>query len=866
MKVIGNLTKDAIIRAVASEAVNVTQAVGTEVTMNSGSTTGFAAAFDSNAGKVVVAFSDGTDGGKGKAIVGTVNPSNNSISFGTEVVFQNSEITGDQMDCVFDSNSNKIVIFYTDTNNPSTNDRTGTAIVGTVSGTSISFGTKTAFESGNTQFITATFDSTNNKVAVFYRDADNSNYGTAAVGTVSGTGISFGSPVVFNSANTPFIGSSFDSNAGKIVVVYKDVGNSNYGNAIVGTVSGTSISFGSEATFLAANGGAYETIFDSSANKHVVVYDNPSDNNYGYARVGTVSGTSISFGTAAKFETGVAELMRGVYDTEAGKVVIVYKDGSNSNRPTFVSGTVSGTDITFDTPTVLKAVEGVTILPGVAYDSTNKRVVAAYLDSTGSDNGLAQVISVGYSSASGGTIADGAPVIINANGTMSSVSQSAVAEVIGTKAVFESAQADYPRIAYDPVNNKMFIAYVDSGDSSKGKCVVATVSGTSITYGSVTTFHNNSTNFMDMIYDTASGNFVIVYYDGDNSGYGTSVVATVSGDSVTFGSHVIFNSEAIGYTSLIYSTAAQKVVVTYRGGGSDVGKSQVGTVSGTSISWGSQYDYNSGTTGSSIHSAYDVANDRLVVVYQDTGNSSRGTARVGSISGTAITWGSETVFNTGSTNKVSSVYDASTEKILITYRDNGNSNYGTAIVGSVSGTAITFGSETVLLASNSTNFNILYHPDANYNVIVFRDAGNGNIIRFATATISGTSVSFGTVTQLNGEQGYTMDQAWHPTAKKIIISYRASSNSDHGTAVAYTPAHSASNLTEENFVGIMDGPTADTATGEILSSCNVARNQTSLTPGQTYFVTGAGALSETAGSPSVTAGTAISSTELIVKG
>ena len=127
---------------------SATQAVGTEVVMNSGSTTGFAAAFDSSTGKVVVAFSDGTDGQKGKAVVGTVDAANNSISFGSEVVFQNSEITGDQMDCVFDSNANKVVIFYTDTNNPSTNDRTGTAIVGTVSGTSISFGTKVAFESG----------------------------------------------------------------------------------------------------------------------------------------------------------------------------------------------------------------------------------------------------------------------------------------------------------------------------------------------------------------------------------------------------------------------------------------------------------------------------------------------------------------------------------------------------------------------------------------------------------------------------------------------------------------------------------------------------------------------------------------------
>ena len=35
--------------------------------------------------------------------------------------------------------------------------------------------------------LSATFDSTNNKVVLAYRDDGNSSYGTAVVGTVSGT-------------------------------------------------------------------------------------------------------------------------------------------------------------------------------------------------------------------------------------------------------------------------------------------------------------------------------------------------------------------------------------------------------------------------------------------------------------------------------------------------------------------------------------------------------------------------------------------------------------------------------------------------------------------------------------------------------
>ena len=395
-----------------------TEAVGTEVTMNSGSTTGFAAAFDSSTGKVVIAFSDGTDGQKGKAIVGTVDAANNSISFGSEVTFQNSEITGDQMDCVFDSNANKVVIFYTDTNNPSTDDRTGTAIVGTVSGTSISFGTKAAFESGNTKYIVATFDSNSNKVVVAYEDDDNSDYGTAAVGTISGTDISFGTPVVFDSQATEFHGISFDSNANKVVIAYRDFGLSIEGRAVVGTVSGTSISFGSTVSFTSASADFFSPVYDSANDKTVIFYRDANNSDHGTAKVGTVSGTSISFGDAVVFNAGNSQYIRGVYDSNAGKILVLYKDDGNSNRPTIIIGTVSGTSISFGSETVVMDVEGATINPAVAFDSTNNKVVLSYIDTTGSDNGMAQVVQLAYDNTTRVNIADGNRTSINIIGSV----------------------------------------------------------------------------------------------------------------------------------------------------------------------------------------------------------------------------------------------------------------------------------------------------------------------------------------------------------------------------------------------------------------------------------------------------------------
>ena len=73
-----------------------------------------------------------------------------------------------------------------------------------------------------------------------------------ADGTVSVVDVedqAVGSPVVFESASSSDMSATFDSSSNKVVIAYRDDGNSNYGTAIVGTVSGTSISFGTAVVF-----------------------------------------------------------------------------------------------------------------------------------------------------------------------------------------------------------------------------------------------------------------------------------------------------------------------------------------------------------------------------------------------------------------------------------------------------------------------------------------------------------------------------------------------------------------------------------------------------------------------------------------
>jgi hypothetical protein len=216
-----------------------------------------------------------------------------------------------------------------------------------VSGTSISFGTAVVFEAANVTYLDATFDSVANKVVIAYTDYGNSSYGTGIVGTVSGTAISFGTAVVFEAAATSYLSSAFDTVAGKVVFAYTDIGNSYYGTAIVGTVSGTAISFGTPAVWKTDSTGADKSVvYDTNADKSIISYHDQNSTGDATVVVGTVTGTAIAFGSDVVVATGNCYEVNSVYDSTNYKVVTLYYDSDNSSYGTAV---VSSTAFTNNT-------------------------------------------------------------------------------------------------------------------------------------------------------------------------------------------------------------------------------------------------------------------------------------------------------------------------------------------------------------------------------------------------------------------------------------------------------------------------------------------------------------------------------------
>ena len=866
MRSVGDIALDAEVRAIASDAITdgepvivnstgtvsgvtdaLTESIGTAVVFNSSGTNFASSTFDSNSNRIVVIYADEASYPyKGTAIVGTV--SGTSVSYGTEVVFDTGVAA--YMDITFDSTSNRVVIVYRDGNN----SEYATAIVGSVdsSDNSISFGTPVVYYSSASAWHTCTFDSTNNRIVATYRTySGGSSTGVAIVGTVdnSDNSISFGTPVVFNNYDTAEQFSTFDSSNGKVVIAFQDaqdVSGANRGNAIVGNVdpSDNSISFGSKVDFSGAintNNGTPIT-FDSNSNKIVVVYSKSSDSNKGYAKVGTVSGTSISFGSETAFESGAAVRDKEIaFDSSVNKVVIAYD--YNETDVKYVVGTVSGTSISFGTAVVFSTGNGLGDESiDVTFDSSNNKSVIVFRDQSNSNYGTSHVFQnaqpttlttenfIGFADAA---YADGQKATVKTTGSIArNIPQVASAsDALGTAQAFEEASVAYPRIAYDSNSDRIVVAYQDAGNSSYGTAIVGTVSGTSVTYGTPVVFESASIGAeesIDIVFDS-SNNKVIVFYSASG---GKAKVGTVdnSDNSISFGSAGTFHSGGTSAIDCSFDSSNNKVVVAFQDGDASpaLGKAAVGTVSGTDISFGSEVTFENATIYD-VSTTFDSNSNRVVIAYKDSGNSSHGTAIVGTVSGTPISFGTAVVFNTANTFDTSCTFDSSNNKVVISYS---TGSTGKAIVGTVSNTAISFGTAVTFNNANTNHSRGAFHSGLNKIVIAYEDDGNSDYGTYIVGTVSGTDISFGSEVVFETAAIQTPHLAYDSTAQRMVIVYEDDANSDYGTSIVL----------------------------------NLAGTPEDLTIGQQYFVQTDGTLGTSADDPSVIAGTAIGTSDIIVKG
>jgi len=338
------------------------------------------AVFDSGSNQVVFGFQSPATG-YGTSIVGAINSSNNTVSFGTSAAYQSMSSSYNSI--AYDASADKIVAVTAD---PTSSNYYGVAYVGTVTGTGISFSSGVEYRQTQIQAQDISYDSTSQKVVICWTRA---TYGESAVGTISGGAITFGSMTEWQqlSGSISYVNTTYDSNADRTVVAYQRSGT---GLAcVVGQVSGTSITWGSRVDPIGAIGVVMSeggTIcFDSQNNKVIIPY---KDNNssYGTVVVCTVSGSTLSGGTPVPF-TDVeinGGSVQSTFDSNLNKVIITYCHQNVDNYLRVVTGTVSGTSITFDTPVAITSTDINPASVAIAFDPNVNKTMVGYNDNTAS--------------------------------------------------------------------------------------------------------------------------------------------------------------------------------------------------------------------------------------------------------------------------------------------------------------------------------------------------------------------------------------------------------------------------------------------------------------------------------------------------
>jgi len=319
-----------------------------------------------------------------------------------------------------------------------------------------------------------------NKVVVAFNDNSNNNYGTAIVGTFSDGIITWGSPYVFESST---IGEStelgYSPTEDKVVVFYRHNGNGNLRGRI-GTISGDSISFGSATVSIdpLQSGEHLSISYDSTADKFLVC-GRYGTNNYIAGVVATISGATLSYGGVSYIEGASATIPSAAYNPVENKHLVAFKSASD-NYGYIKLVTVSGTSFSASSKTVFVS------------SSLNKARTAFEADSE-------TVVIVYYTGAASDVYAR-------------AVDMSSTSGTLGSEVTIDSAPSSY--IAATSNNNdKIYAAY-------SSKIAPLTVSGTTITVGTPTTYSGTTYLAIDLAYNSLADNYVALWtpnggsYDG----------------------------------------------------------------------------------------------------------------------------------------------------------------------------------------------------------------------------------------------------------------------------------------------------------------------------------------------------------------
>ena len=574
---------------------------------------------------------------------------------------------------------------------------------------------------------------------------------------------------------------------------------------------------------------------------------------YGITGAGGINITGVA--TAASF-SGNATGLTGTPNISVGTI--------SASGNVSIGGTLTYEDVTnIDSVGVITARKGIVatgVVTATSFSGSGANLTG--VDSAPSFSGIAS-----------GSLTNGQAAALTDDGKIIAVSGAGVPVSIGSSFVFESAAVSYVESVYDSTNDRVVVAYQDAGNSNHGTAVVGVVTNKTISFGTPVVFNAAATKYTSICFDSNAGKVFIAYQDDANSDYATSVVGTVnpSNNSISFGSEVVIQSTGTEYTRCAFDSVNNKVVVVWKSDTS-AGAAAVGTISGTSVTFGSIASFESGTVaGNSI--VFHKKSGKVVIAYVDGGDSDNGKLIAGTVSGTSISFGSRHTFENGEArDSLNMVYDPNEEKIVLCWEDYvANVNPPTKLsVCDVEGTDVVVGGSQILAEGSTSTNKLAYVEDVKKIAVLMNHSNQGGELdgqlEFVEIIPNTMSLNITSSHIWNINPGDMFDIVYHPVQKNLFIPFRAA-DPYYGTALIFQHETHNSTMTSENFLGFSDAAYSNGQTAKIQIVGAIDDAQTGLTTGKKHYVQPSGGIGLTAyPTLQVEAGLALSGTKIIVKG
>ena len=302
------------------------------------------------------------------------------------------------------------------------------------------------------------------------------------------------------------------------------------------------------------------------------------------------------------------------------------------------------------------------------------------------------------------------------------------------------------------------------------------------------------------------------------------------------------------------------------------------------ITVGGEVTIESSSCAGGHHIVYDSTNDKFIVTYANTGDNKNIKTKVITFdgSGNSLSVGSEVELSSVSVGDFNfgTVFTTS-GKTVIAMKDEDNSNYLTTAIFTTSGTGGSFSSTQVAVSQDVDNVSIGYDDNTNRVGIAFKNGGVTNTVtNFTTASVGASSLTFqssspaslGTTNSEKGSArmpfsgtnvGTTLDTARTGDNKLLVV---FTTQGDYGRVNIANLGSTSTSLTSTNYIGISDAAYSDGQTATVQTMGAIDDAQSSLTPAAKQYVQKDGTIGSSASTPSVEAGLALSATKLLVKG